>query len=75
MSRYRAVDVEIHEHPRREVTDEEKQVGDAEQAMSTESGDGAQSDGFCPRLEEGRAEHHMLPNPDPPYTSEDVILE
>ena len=43
--------------------------------MDAESGDGAQSDGLGPRFKEGRAEHHMLANSDPPYAPKDVVLE
>lgn len=75
MSRHRAINVEIHKQPSREMTDEEEQVGDAEQVADTESSDGTQSDGFRPRLEESRAEYHMLTNADPSYASENVVLE
>ena len=75
MARHRTVNVKIHEQPSREVTDEEEQVRDVEQVMHAESSDGAQCDGFRPRLEEGRTKYHMLTNADPPHTSENVILE
>ena len=75
MPRYRAIDVEIHKQPGREVTDKEERVGDAEEGTDAESGDDAQSDGFCPRFEEGRAEDYMFADPDPSYASENVVLE
>ena len=75
MSRHRTVNVKIHEQPSREVTDEEDQVRDVEQVMDAESNGSAQCDGFRPRFEEGRTEYHMLANADPPYATEDVVLE
>lgn len=75
MTCYRAIDVEIHKQPGREVAGEEEQVGGVEEETDAESGDDAQRDRFCPRFEEGRAEDHVLADPDPSYTSEDVVLE
>ena len=75
MTRYGAIDVEIHEQPGREVTNEEEQAGYAEEGTDAESGDDAQGDGFCPRFEEGSAEDHMLADPDPSYASENVVFE
>ena len=57
------------------MTNEEEPAGDTEEGTGTEGGNDSQSDGFCPRLEDGRAEHHMLANPDPSYAPEDVIVE
>jgi len=57
------------------MTNEEEPVRDAEQTVDAESGDGAQSDRFCPRFEEGGTEHHMLAHPDPSYAPEDVVFE